>query len=381
MLMPKFAIIATNEFDAFAGSEILWAETANYLAGLGHETAINAPGWAAVPNRISELKALDRTRHEIRPTSPPIARRLLAKAGGGPVEEYFRSYRTDYLRRVRPDLAIISQGGLVDGSAWMEACAEQGVPFVVIVHLVADALWPSPEEIERANAVYPQAKQVFFVSEHNRALATRQLGLDFSAASIVRNPFNVDYHTAFSWPEPADEWSLACVGRLGAEHKGQDLLVEVLASPKWRERPLSVTLYGQGHHRSLLERLIAHFGTTSVKFGGYTNGIAEVWRTHHALLMPSRYEGLPIALVEAMLCHRMGIVTDVGGNAEVVEDGFTGFVAAVPSPTAVDDALERAWANRENWGSMGRAAGQRIRGIITGTPTRDFAETLLGFVE
>jgi glycosyltransferase involved in cell wall biosynthesis len=122
----------------------------------------------------------------------------------------------------------------------------------------------------------------------------------------------------------------------------------------------------------LLEKLIALRGCDKVRFGGYSNGIADVWRTHHAVVMPSRYEGLPIALVEAMLCHRMAIVTDVGGNVELVEEGVTGFVAAAPNVASVDEALERAWQQRDKWKAMGLSAGQRVRSAVPADPVGVF---------
>lgn len=374
--MSKVAIIATNEFDAFAGSEILWAKAANALAEAGDEVALNIPLWSDIPSWIANLLKQENIHFETRPICAPIAQRVISKLGGPPIANFFQHYRKTYLKRTRPDLALISQGGLVDGVPWMETCAELNIPFVVLVHLVADSLWPDPAISERASRCYPQARQVLFVSEHNRDLAARQLGMDFSTAGIVRNPFNVDYHTQMSWPENSDTWDLACVGRLGVEHKGQDILIEVLSKPKWRNRPLRVTLYGKGHHQELLARLIESRLPVKVCFGGYTNGIEELWKSHHALIMPSRYEGLPIALVEAMLCYRMAIVTDVGGNAELIENGSTGFVADTASVKALDEAMERAWDARHEWRSMGLKAGQRVREEIFEDPVADFIRLL-----
>jgi glycosyltransferase involved in cell wall biosynthesis len=374
--LKRLAIIATNEFDAFAGSELLWSEAAERLANDGSEVFVNAPRWPAEPDRISRLRRHERVRFVVRPSAMSMARCVLAKAGLVGVESFFGRYRREYLLTTRPDLVVISQGGLVDGVGWMEACVDTGVPFVAIVHLVADTLWPASDQAARAAAAYPRARRVYFVSEENRASAGRQLGATFTNSAIARNPFNVAYGTPPEWPAETGEWKLACVGRLGAEHKGQDLLIEVLSGPKWRNRPLSVTLFGQGHHQAYLERLIALRGCDQVKVGGYTNGITEVWRGHHAMVMPSRYEGLPIALVEAMLCHRMAIVTDVGGNAELVEEALTGFVAAAPNVASVDAALERAWQQRDRWHAMGLAAGQRVRATVPADPVGAFIMNL-----
>jgi glycosyltransferase involved in cell wall biosynthesis len=369
-------LIATNEFDAFAGSELLWAESAARLATEGKSVFVNTPRWRRLPLRVSRLAQTENVSVEMRPTGAPIVVRLFARASLGNVQKYFDRYRIDYLRRTRPDLAVISQGGLVDGMSWMKACIATDVPFVAIVHLVADALWPQASDIEQASKSYGRAKKVFFVSEENKRLAARQLGVDFAAAELVRNPYGVRYDAAPKWPQETKVWRLACVARLGAEHKGQDLIVEALSAQKWRDRDLEVTLVGEGHHRAYLERLISARKCYSVRFAGRVDDILSVWAGHHALLMPSRYEGLPIALVEAMLCHRMAIVTNVGGNSELVEDGVNGFIAPAPTLASVSETLDRAWEKRDQWQEMGARAARRVRQTIPPNPLDVFLSTI-----
>ena len=67
----------------------------------------------------------------------------------------------------------------------------------------------------------------------------------------------------------------------------------------------------------------------------------DIWAKEQILVLPSRQEGLPIALVEAMMAGRPAVVTDVGGNREVIDEGITGFIAEAPTVCAVSAALER----------------------------------------
>ena len=69
--------------------------------------------------------------------------------------------------------------------------------------------------------------------------------------------------------------------------------------------------------------------------------------------MPSRLEGQSLALIEAMYFGRAAMVTDVGGVKELISDGLNGFIAATASVKDIDEALERAWANRHEWKKMG----------------------------
>jgi glycosyltransferase involved in cell wall biosynthesis len=137
-----------------------------------------------------------------------------------------------------------------------------------------------------------------------------------------------------------------------------------------------VNLYGDGIMKKGLESLAEHLGLTSVSFLGHVRDVESIWSQNHALVLPSRYEGLPLALVEAMLCSRIAIVTDIGGNAEVVEDESTGFIAGAPTVELLDDAMERAWRRRKEWQSLGERAGKRIRELVPSDPVALFSNDL-----
>jgi len=97
-------------------------------------------------------------------------------------------------------------------------------------------------------------------------------------------------------------------------------------------------------------------------------------------VLSSRSEGLPLALVEAMLCGRPAIVTNAGGSAEIVEDNINGFIAHAPTTEAFDEALERAWARRSEWEQIGKGAAESIRKIVPFDPAAQFAKMLLEIV-
>jgi glycosyltransferase involved in cell wall biosynthesis len=281
-----------------------------------------------------------------------------------------------WLASFRPELVVISQGGTIDGLEWMNACRTRGICYVSVSHLSTDSLWPDARAAEEIAPLYESAACAFFVSENNRRVTEKHLGISLNRAKIVRNPFVVSFDNNVGWPANDGAFKLACVGRLGAEHKGQDLLFEVMREKKWRDRPLTISLVGEGHHRNTLERLAKMWDVTSIRFSGQVNDIESVWAAHQALIMPSRYEGLPLALVEAMLCRRMAILTDVGGHTELIDDDVNGFVAAAPTPHFIDDALERAWQWRNDWKKMGEAAGEKIRATIPRDPVGVFVAEL-----
>jgi glycosyltransferase involved in cell wall biosynthesis len=150
----------------------------------------------------------------------------------------------------------------------------------------------------------------------------------------------------------------------------------VLAREKWRGRSLHVSFFGRGVNREGLESLASRLGVRNISFEGQTEDVPGIWKNHHALILPSRAEGLPLALVEAMMCGRPAVVTNVGGNAEVVGDRVTGFLAA-PDEGSLDAALEEAWSRRGELSEMGRRAAVTIREMVPPDPAKDFADALV----
>jgi glycosyltransferase involved in cell wall biosynthesis len=155
-----------------------------------------------------------------------------------------------------------------------------------------------------------------------------------------------------------------------------------MRQPKWRTRPLQITLFGAdgGSMRQAQELISLHGQQKQVVLGGYSNNIEEVWSEHHALVLPSRFEGNALAMIEAMLCGRMPIVTDVGRVTELVDDNRSGFIAPAATVELIDDALERAWQRRHEWQQMGALAAADIRHRHSLRPSEDFAEAILAAI-
>ena len=261
----------------------------------------------------------------------------------------------------------------MDGLPWMEACAELGIPYVTIAESACVEYWPHDHRLALLRKAFQGALASYFVSRQNLRLTEFELGMSLANARIVRNPVRVSRDGTFEWP-PEPPFVLACVGRLEVGQKGQDILFDVMKLAKWRERPLKVILYGSGPHEQSLRLLKTKLSLDNVEFGGFVHDPGEIWRRAHGLVLASRYEGFPITLVEAMMCRRMAVVTDIADNRELVEDGVTGFLAAAPTLGCLDNALEQAWQRRAEWWKFGVTAGSRVREVIPSDPVGVFSE-------
>lgn len=367
--------------DAWGGSEELWYRTALHLLRAGHAVHVFKTNVAWMHPRVVELLAAGALLTDL--TGPaPTHRRLLGKvlpARWYPPQLAAEQRLHHALSQLRPHLALVSQGGNLDGVDLAHVCRLRGLPYVLLMQKAVEIFLTYDVGRRHIQQVYEAARHCFFVSRHNLVLTQRQLALPLPQASVVRNPVNVPLDAELPAPPPAGgRWQLACVARLDILDKGQDILLQVLARPHWRGQPLHVTFFGSGPHRQALEEMAAFLEISDlVSFGGQVADVAAIWRAHHALVLPSRFEGLPLALAEAMLCGRPAIAADAGGMAELLLDNETGFLAAAATPDAFDEALGRAWARRAEWPALGARGAAHARTLVPADAGAEFAHQLL----
>ena len=183
-------------------------------------------------------------------------------------------------------------------------------------------------------------------------MAERQIAAHLPNACVVRNPVNLANFNPVPYPN-SDVVKMANVARLDAQCKGQDVLLEVPERRTLEATPLAVALLWRWCRPTLSGATDRALSTSpsKVEFCGHVGDVRSIWADNHLLVMPSRSEGTPLSLVEAMICGRPSVVTDVGGNIEWVDEPSTGFVAEAPSARSLNNALERAWEARERWES------------------------------
>ncbi|MGH9718179.1 MAG: glycosyltransferase [Candidatus Acidiferrales bacterium] len=279
-------------------------------------------------------------------------------------------------------LIVISQGSNRDGLDWMEAARAEGLRYAVISQAANEQWWPDDVLARRLMNGYSSACRAYFVSQANLELTRYQCAMPLPHGRVIRNPFNVRYDANPPWPVgDGDALSLGCVARLDTRQKGQDLLIQVLARPHWRVRNIRVTLAGSGFHEHALRAMVERLGVKNIEFAGFVEDVEAFWSQHHALVLPSRYEGMPLALVEAMLCHRACVVTDVASHRELVHDNTNGFLAKAPTMDLLDEAMNRAWENRHRLQEMGEVAARDVRQWVSSDPTGDFVRELESLID
>ncbi|MBE9062857.1 glycosyltransferase family 4 protein [cf. Phormidesmis sp. LEGE 11477] len=367
----RLGIYSTVNGLPWGASEYLWSQTALRLQQQGHTIGVNYQWFPDTPPPLAKIQAQGGSifwRNRPGPEPIRLSRRFTDK-----VLQFGQRYHDLWLRQFAPDFVLISISYHTDDVSIANACLRYGIPFATLLHCASTADWITTRHLETCRNAYTQANRSFFVSKANHAIMERLLAAKIPQARTVHNPLKVAA-SPLPWSEPDPVWQLACVGRIHFRSKGQDLVLQVLRQQQWRDRPLRVVFWGkdQGNQRQL-EDLANWYGVRhQIQFGGYVQSPADIWAQSHGLLLPSRFEGMPIVTAEAMLCGRITIVTDCGCNSEWVDEGETGFLAAAPTVDDLDAALERAWQHRQDWQAMGMLAAKRLRQHYSPDPIAEF---------
>jgi glycosyltransferase involved in cell wall biosynthesis len=369
----RFAFVSTMAGLPWGGSEELWSRAASVLLERGHNIAFNYQAWPTTPAPLLRLVEQGAAGHfRSRLDMGRSLRRALEKL------KLVQLKFAHWIRKTKPDFVLISFSWHAEDPQIANTCRQLGVRYAIVLQSAGTHSWIPSRSLAAFRSAYSHAERCYFVSRDNREILESNLAIELPQAEIVDNPFNVRLDAAPAWPSTSDVWNLACVARIHFLSKSQDLLVRVLRRPKWRARPLKVTFWGsdQGFLPQLRQMIDLYGLHEQLRYGGFSEDIESLWAQHHGLLLPSRIEGNALSLIEAMMCGRVPITTNVGRAAELIDDNQNGFLAPAATVELIDDVLERAWQRRNEWQAIGQRAARTIRERHSQRPAEDFAERL-----
>jgi glycosyltransferase involved in cell wall biosynthesis len=154
-------------------------------------------------------------------------------------------------------------------------------------------------------------------------------------------------------PSPSPGPVVGAVGRF--EHqKGFDTLIRALSEVEGA----ALVLVGDGNERGALERLSRSVGVADrVIWAGWSDDARRYLPTFDVFALPSRFEGFPLAVLEALLARSAVVAADVGSVSEVVLDDKTGLLVPPEDPVALARAIRRLLTDadlRRRLGEQGR---------------------------
>lgn len=161
------------------------------------------------------------------------------------------------------------------------------------------------------------------VSDAVRVFATEQLMCPSQKSLVIGNGVDVSQFAgtkAATWQDigwPVDSIVTLFVGRLHPQ-KGIDLLKEQIdrIAPEQSRRRL--LLVGDGPLREELQEWIGSIGDDRVKLLPWQSDVAPLMNAANVLVLPSRYEGMPNVVLEAMACGKPVVCSKVEGSKEIL---------------------------------------------------------------
>ena len=365
----KIGIISTTKDLDWAATDEVWSRFANLALAEGHNVAVTAHHRLARSERLQPLLRQGLkvfSRHPFRPTKLFLFKERILPGLGG-------------FARFRPDVVLFNGGSIFDAFYQPDLhgfCSNFSGPIIFLCHGHSEQ-YEVKNRDELLAFLSTMAWIVFLAEENKRTLET-QLATSFSHASVIRNSSPILLDAALPWPTDGVT-RMACVARLDAFWKGHDVLLRTLSQPPWPSRDWRLDICGEGKDEAHLRQLVDHLGLGErVTLRGQVRDMIGLWTRTHLMVLPSRAESFSLAMLEAMMCGRPGVYTDVGDARAAVEEGRTGFLAEAATPYSLGHALERAWQRQADWEEMGVAAHRRAIEFAKLDPPRQLMQLVLG---
>jgi GalNAc-alpha-(1->4)-GalNAc-alpha-(1->3)-diNAcBac-PP-undecaprenol alpha-1,4-N-acetyl-D-galactosaminyltransferase len=278
------------------------------------------------------------------------------------------------LRQFHPDVVVsfMTEANVVA----LRACRGLGVPVVI-----SERNQPDRPGLGRLRKLarrlsYPLASAMVVQTEAIASWARARFRIPIH---VIPNPVQIGPSgTRYR----SDVHQLVALGRL-THQKGFDVLVKSFAAvagkhPSWR-----LVIYGEGPDRSLLERLRTGYGLDEkISLPGLTKDSAGVLRRAGLFALPSRFEGYPNALLEALACGLPVIATACpGGTSEILANGRHGMLVPpddISAMAAALDAMMSASDLREAYASQARLAAARLDSTVVSKRWLDLLASLSG---
>jgi len=347
--MSKITYLITRS-DTVGGAHVHLLDLAYKAQTEGHkvEVLVGGNGPYAALLREKGLTVLN-LRYLVRPIRPHLD--ALA------VLECWRA-----LRRFKPDIvhAHSTKAGLVGRFAAKLA----GLPVVFTAH--GWAFTEGIAERSRRLAAFLEKRAarlsdaIICVSEYDRQLALR---LGVGNESLITRIHNgvpevrLDQRSIGSGTGPV---RVVCVARLDAP-KEHVLLLEAMATID--KVPWVLELIGDGPLTAVVQQRARDLGVADrVEFSGLCNDVPSRLALADVFVLASAWEGLPLSILEAMRAGLPVVASHVGGVAESVVDGVTGFLVPKGDKAVLADRLVRLLGDaalRQQMGLAGRVVYER----------------------
>jgi glycosyltransferase involved in cell wall biosynthesis len=220
----------------------------------------------------------------------------------------------------------------------------------------------TPATYEAARAVRDYVDAAICVSSRIRRDLVAKYGFDKARTFVVSNAVDLSQYRNIE-PRRASGLPLRVIflGRLDDDSKGIFWLPKVFAALD--DLDLTLTIAGHGPDRPRLREMCAGMGSRVIFLGSVQpQDVPQVLARHDILLMPSRYEGFGLVVIEAMAAGCVPVASRIGGVTDtILRPGEDGFLFPIGDTRAAADLIRRLARDRMTLERMSEAARRNAR--------------------
>lgn len=277
------------------------------------------------------------------------------------------------IRKKAVDLVVLNQDRSGFWGRLVKAVFRPPVPFVWLMHLFYDDMiegWHFPKkQIYKLGylATLPFCDYIVTVSSANKEKLIQRNGVSEKKIHVIYNTVgyeesnnteNVDLRNVYDIK--AEEIVIGTICQINRQ-KGLEYLVEALV-PICRILNVKVIIAGDGSLRNDIMQLVKEKELSEkVIMPGYIHNVSDHMKLFDIYVMPSIYEGFPLALVEAMSYSLPIIATNIDGCREAIENERNGLLVEVRDSKSLENAIRRLILDAPLRERLGKEAGISYR--------------------
>lgn len=234
------------------------------------------------------------------------------------------------------------------------------IPVIFTVH--GWAFTDGKSKIKRAiykileKVVVPVTDKIVAVSNYDKELGIQQLNLSNDQILTIHNGVTDINHTFMARHDQQYPVNIVMVARFDPPKDQKELL-----KATYNIENIHIHFVGDGGCREEVDRLAEELGFRDrITFWGELDSVVEVLAQSQIFALISNWEGFPNSTLEAMRAELPVVVSDVGGAAEAIEHGVTGYAVPKGNIQALHDVIEELAQNPEKRKKMGAAARKRF---------------------
>ena len=227
--------------------------------------------------------------------------------------------------------------------------------YSVIFQLSYTDEYVKPNDIKILRNVIMNAEVNLFLSERIKTSIENKLSMLIENSAIFVNPLRVSTMEAFPNFVKQSHYIFTMYAPLNISIHGQDKLIKIFETPKWRQRNFILNIYGTGRDAEELQNLLDRkYLNNKIFLKGLPEDFEDVLKKTHLFFQITNGEQIHCPIKDAIAMGRPLIVSTKGNCGKWIKNRINGFTVNRCSMEEIEAVMEMAWKERNNWEEMGR---------------------------